>query len=199
MSDEVHLRPAIQMGLRYDVWVSPERLRLKQGMRKREVALADVTHFGVRRLPDDSARLTELRLVTADGKAMVLPYNPNDDDARALLAKLAELRPDADVSGLMWTDAAPLLRVRAFGLRDTLMHPWVAGGLGCLLLAPAALGLINTIAPDHGNPMMGSAAVVIMVGGAITTGVGVMKVGAAREEEAARQRRAAAHPGDASG
>src|SRR5690606_28390241 len=102
-AEEVHLRPEIAMGMRYQVWVGPERLRLKQGLRRLAVALGDIQRFGVRRVAEGDAAQTELRLVTA-GRTHKLPFKQGDAEGERLLACLRARRPEADVSHLSWAE-----------------------------------------------------------------------------------------------
>ncbi len=191
MADEQHFRCLLTMGMRYDLWVGPEAVRLKQGMRKATVPLAEVTHFGVKRLPDDRVSLTELRLVTPS-KVHKIPFNTGDEEARKALAALQALKPEADVSGLLWTEAAPLLGVKPFGLGALLMQPLAGAGIALVLLAPVAVVILNALFPPDAQERTYRpiALVIVMVLGVVLFFVGRrrFKASQAAEREAMARR-----------
>lgn len=161
-SGDAHFRPLISMGLHYDVWLTGETLRLKQGLRKINLQLADLTHFGIKRLDGDRTALTELRLVTAS-KTHKLPFHTGDDQGHALLAALQARLPDADVSGRPWVEAAPLLGFKPHGIRDFFSQPLAAAGIVLLLLAPPAMMFLNNVLPSWSPPSTRGVAVGIVM------------------------------------
>lgn len=194
MADEDHFRPAIALGMRYDLWVTPQEIRVKQGLRKRTIDLTQVTHFGVKRQADARATLTELRLVTAV-KVHKLPFQPGDAEAERVLKHLQELKPEADVSKLSWSEAAPLLKIKPYGFAYVAMQPMVAAGIILVLLSPVAVWIMDLIMPpeDAGEAAARPVALVIcMVAGVVLAIIGYRRVKAEqRAEQEMLARRAA--------
>ncbi|MFT7583574.1 MAG: hypothetical protein ACI9MR_005261 [Myxococcota bacterium] len=181
-ASETHFRLQLAGPMRYDVWLSAESLRLKQGVRRGVIPLADVTHYGLKRIEGDRASLTELRLVTP-GKVHKVPFHTGDAQAHALLAALQAHLPEGDLSGKTWGEAAPLLGLKPFGIRDYFAQPMAAAGLMMLILAAAATMLHNDIFPTWCPPQTRSIAWTVLVG------AGVVLMGLAWGKRTTRRKR----------
>ncbi len=178
--------------LKLKVEATDEAISWKPGVRARlSVPLADVARFGHRRLADGTNALVELVFIskTPGVKLPKLPINPADPGAQALLSWLGERLPDADVSRLLWLEAAPLLGMKAYGIGSYLRYPLFGAGLAFFLLAgPASILAANLFSPDR--RYQGVAVACVMVIGVTLMVVGWRRVRADRqaEEDAAKRR-----------
>lgn len=178
--------------LKIKVELNDEAISWKQGVRaKMSVPLADVLHFGHRRLADGANGMVELVFVSrgAAKKHPKLPINPADRGTQDLLARLAERLPEADTSRLSWLDAAPLLGMKPFGVGAYLRYPLFGAGLVLMLLAGPASMIARKVF-DSEMRYQGIAVAVVMA-----IGLGMMVVGwrrvraEQRAEEEAKARR----------
>lgn len=126
--------------LKLKVSLGADTVSWKFGLRKAAaIPLADVRHFGHRRLADGANGVVELLFVSKSGaKLPKLPFNPADAGAQALLRALAERLPEADTSRLSWLEAAPLLGMKPYGAGAYLRHPLFGAGLVLFLFGGPA-------------------------------------------------------------